>query len=187
MKHRLFVAANLPPEIKNRLLYTKDNNLELPAKWTKKENLHITLVFLGDVADEDLLDVFKKVSKVVESNKSFSIKLNRILYGPTNKLPPRMVWVEGEKSNELGKIQKELEESLSGLYQKQENRGFTPHITLARIKTWEWKQINPEERPNIEEELNLDFEVNSIEVMESYLKRGGSQYEILESYQLKEI
>jgi 2'-5' RNA ligase len=186
MKHRIFIAVNLPKEIRKGLERIQEKNSALPAKWTRADNLHITLSFLGDVADEDILEVCSKVSKVASDNKSFSVKLNKVVYGPPRKMPPRMVWAEGEKSKELGKVQKELEESLSGLAQQEENRGFSPHITLARIKTWQWKEINPEERPEIEEDLNLGFEVNSIEVMESYLKMGGPRYEILESYQLKE-
>ncbi|PIX88575.1 MAG: hypothetical protein COZ30_00470, partial [Candidatus Nealsonbacteria bacterium CG_4_10_14_3_um_filter_36_16] len=60
------------------------------------------------------------------------------------------------------------------------------HITLGRIKQWEFRQIEPEERPEVNEEINLTFEVNSIEVMESELKRGGSEYTILESFPFRE-
>jgi len=57
---------------------------------------------------------------------------------------------------------------------------------LARIRTWEFREIEPEEEPEVNEEINLTFEVNSIEVMESQLKRGGAEYTVLESCQLKE-
>jgi len=185
MKHRIFIAINLPKEVKKRLTYIQDKYPELPIKWTKKENLHITLVFVGDVVDENLLEVFNKISEAVSKNKTFSIDLNKVLYGPPKKLPPKMVWITGEKSIPLGKLQKELEESLLG-YPQEENKGYTPHVTLGRIKTWEWKQIEPEERPNIEEELNLNFEIDSVEIMESRLRRGGAEYEVLESYALAE-
>ena len=65
--------------------------------------------------------------------------------------------------------------------EKPETRPYIPHITLGRIKQWEFRQIEPEERPKIEEEISLSFEVNSIEVMESDLKRGGAEYTVLES------
>jgi 2'-5' RNA ligase len=184
MKHRIFIAVNLPESVKKSLGKIQEKNAILPARWTKKENLHITLVFLGYVADEDLMEICEKVSKVASENESFSVRLDKTLYGPPKKTPPRMVWVKGERSKELGKIQRDLEESLSGVRQP-EGREFAPHITLARIKTWQWKEMEPEERPQVEEDLNLEFEVDSIEVMESYLRREGPRYEILESYQLK--
>jgi 2'-5' RNA ligase len=88
----------------------------------------------------------------------------------------------------LGELQRDLENSLSassitGI--ESENRPYTPHITLGRIRQWEFRQIEPEERPEVNEEISLNFEVNSIEVMESQLKRGGPEYTILESFELK--
>ncbi|MDP2910533.1 MAG: hypothetical protein Q8N58_01975, partial [bacterium] len=75
---------------------------------------------------------------------------------------------------------KELDEKL-GVF---ENREFAFHITLARISQWAWQRIEPEERPEINEDINLNFPVNSIEIMESILKKGGPEYVILESYNL---
>jgi len=95
-----------------------------------------------------------------------------------------MIWVEGEKSKDLANLQIDLEKSLisSGKIKfEPEERSFTSHITLGRIKQWEFKQIEPEERPEVNEDINLSFEVNSIEVMESELKRGGAEYMVLES------
>jgi len=189
MRHRIFIAINLPEDIKKRLSDYQKNWPELPCRWTKKENLHITMIFLGYLNDEELLEVIKLVKEVVSQNQSFSINLNKILYGPPNK-PPRMVWVEGKKSQELANLQKDLENALaSSEASTKENSGeirpYSPHITLGRIKTWEFRQIELEERPEISEEISLIFPVESIEIMESQLKRTGPEYTILESCPLK--
>jgi len=116
--------------------------------------------------------------------------LGKICYGPPKKMPPRLVWVEGEESEELGKIQKDLENSLLACSIKGmeiENRLWIPHITLGRIRTWEFRQIEPEERPEIDEDIDLSFELNSIEVMESQLKKGGPEYTVLESAPLANL
>lgn len=188
MKHRIFIAINFPENIKNKLSSYQEKWPELPIRWTKKDNIHITLIFLGYLSDEELLEVCKVTKEVTSQYSSFSINLKKILYGPPKKMPPRMVWAEGEKSVELGKLQKGLENSLltsslEGV--KSEARPYTPHITLGRIKAWEFRQIEPAERPEVNEEINLSFEVNSIEVMESELKRGGPEYAILELCPLK--
>ncbi len=188
MNHRIFIAINLPEDIKTKLSDYQSKWLELPCRWTKKENLHITLMFLGYLSDEELVEICNITKEVALRNPVFSINLKKIYYGPPKKNPPRMVWVEGEESVELGKLQKDLENSLlsspvKGL--ESENRPYASHITLGRIKTWEFRRIEPEERPDINEEINLSFEVNSIEVMESELKRGGPNYTILESCPLK--
>ena len=190
MKHRIFIAVNLPEDIKKKLIDYQAKWPELPIRWTKKENLHITLIFIGYTNDEELLEVLKITKEVAQRNNSFSINLNKICYGPPKKMPPRMVWVEGEKSIELGKLQNNLENSLFSTpiknLKEPEARPYTSHITLGRIKAWEFRQIEPEERPEVNEEINLTFEVNSIEVMESELKRGGSEYTILESFPFRE-
>jgi len=194
MQHRIFIAINFPDEIKRELSDFQSKWPELPVRWTKPENLHITLVFLGYLSDEELPEVLKITKEVASKHKQFSINLNKIFYGPPKK-PPRMVWVEGEKNIELGNLQKDLEKSLlssedflsaealakaEAKEDVSENRPYSPHITLGRIKTWEFRQIEPEERPEINEDISLSFEVNSIEVMKSELKRGGPEYTILE-------
>lgn len=204
MRRRVFIAINLPEDIKKELAGYGDKWLELPCRWTKPDNLHITLEFLGYVSDDDLLAVCNAAKDVASKHDAFEIKLNKIVYGPPKKMPysraeletgrsaesgdrpPRMVWVEGEASRELSALKEDLEKALAdSVGHSPETRGFSPHITLGRIKTWEFKAIEPEERPDITEDINLNFEVNSIEVMESQLKRGGPSYAVLESYPLK--
>jgi 2'-5' RNA ligase len=188
MKHRIFIAINLPEDIKKKLVDYQSKWPELPIRWTRKENLHITLVFLGYLNDEELLEICKVTKKVASQNPVFSVNLNKIFYGPPKKMPPRMVWAEGEKSKEFTSLIEDLEKSLmtSGeVHFSPEKRAFSPHITLGRVKTWEFRQIEPEERPEISEEISLNFEVNSIEIMESHLKRGGPDYAALESAPLK--
>lgn len=164
MRHRIFIAINLPEYIKKKLADYQSKWPDLPARWIKKENLHITLEFLGDTTDEELLDVLKNTKELAEKHEPFFINLNKIIYGPP-KGAPRMVWATGEKIKEFD---------------------LSPHITLARLKTWELRQIEQEERPDINEDINLSFEVSSIEIMESELKKGGPIYTILESCPLKD-
>jgi len=164
MQRRVFIAINLPERIKNKLAEYQLKWPELPCRWTKKENLHITLEFLGYLTDEELMEVCQKTDKMASEKEAFSVRLNKVCYGPADKKPVKMVWVMGEKIKELG---------------------INPHITLGRIKTWQFRQIESEERPEINEDIDLSFEVNSIEIMESNLKRGGPEYTILQSCLLK--
>ena len=75
-----------------------------------------------------------------------------------------MIWIAGEKIAELN---------------------LTPHVNLGRIKMWEFRQIEPDERPDVSREIGLGFEITSLEVMESQLKKSGSDYTILELCPLK--
>ena len=158
MLHRIFIAVNLPENIKNKLAAYQEKWSDLPARWTKKENLHITLEFLGYLPAEEIMELCQKIREDALAKKPFFVRLNKICYGPVQKdykKPARMVWAIGEKIQEFNII---------------------PHITLARIKNWEFKQIEPDQRPEINEDINLNFEVNSIEIMQSRLKKSAPRF-----------
>lgn len=174
------MAINLSQDIKKELLSYKDKYSDLPARWVIENNIHITLNFLGYVKDEDLMDIFEAVKSVSLKHSPFYVKMNKICYGPKGKMPPRMVWAMGEVSDELKSLKNDLDKALDNY----ENRGFAPHITLARIRAWDFKKIDPEDRPEVSEDIDLSFEVKTIDVMESFLKRTGPEYAILQSYRL---
>jgi 2'-5' RNA ligase len=185
-RHRIFVAINLPEEIKKELAKYEEKWPELPAKWVAKDNLHITLEFLGHLTDLQLAEVCSVVAEVAKNHKQFSINLTNILYGPLKKMPPKMIWAQGEKIEELTDLRNDMEEYLlEKVNFRPEGRGFVPHITLARISEFLFRQIEPEERPEVEENLDLTFYVESIEVMESELTRQGPRYTIIESHELR--
>jgi 2'-5' RNA ligase len=185
-RHRIFIAINLPYEIKKQLFSYSEKWPELPAKWTPKDNLHITLEFLGALTDEEIGEVCVVVKDVADRHESFSLNLTDIIYGPPKKMPPKFVWVEGDKSEELSELRKDLEESLTEKVSfVPENMVFSPHITLARISSWGFKAIEPEERSEINEKIDLSFTAESIEVMESEMRKDGPIYTVLESNSLK--
>ena len=201
MRHRIFIAINLPEDIKKTLADFQKKWQDLPARWVNPENIHITLVFVGYVEDKGLEEIKRAVGEVVKKHPPFSITLNEICYSPyslrdaerrarlgiAEHRAPRMIWVVGESSDDFISLKNELEKELTKIpkiFFKPEKRDVVPHITLARIKEWEWRRIEPDERPEVKEEIDLTFPVNSIEIMESNLKRGGAEYTILESFNL---
>jgi len=187
MALRIFIAINLPEGIKDKLVEFQEKWKEIPCKWTKRENLHITLLFIGYLKEELLPDVISATKEVAKRHKSFWINLNKISYFPPQKKLPKMIWVLGERSEELFSLQKDLENiifknnSLSKILIP-EKREFSCHITLARIKKWQLKEM--ENFPEIETKIKLGFKVGSIEIMESKLKRSGPKYSVLESFPL---
>ena len=178
--HRIFIAINLPEGIKMKLLEYKNKWPELLARWTTKENLHLTLAFLGNTSDRELAEVCALLKKAGERHSPFSLAFTKIAYGPDAKRP-KMIWAVGEKSAELLALQKDIQKT-AGL---EASQPFSPHLTLARLKMFELQRIELEELPEVNEDISISFEINSIEVMESQLKRSGSQYTILQSIPLK--
>ncbi len=179
-RHRIFIAINLPNGVKKNLARYKERWSEIPAKWVKEENIHLTLEFLGYVSDQEVLDIINMTREAVSKCSQFFITLNKVSYGPDNKIPPKMIWVSGEISEELNSLKQELDKALGVM----ETRKFTPHITLARVKKWDWQRIEPDEREDIDKDISINFDVNSVEIMESVLKKGGPEYTVLESIKL---
>lgn len=186
-RHRIFIAVNLPKEIKNNLADYQQKYPELPSRWIKPENLHITLIFIGYTDERGLEEIKQVLRQISAKHNPFSISLTKISYGPPGIMPPRMIWAVAEKSEEFASLCDNLGKALASLPKisfKPEDREIIPHITLARIKEWEWRRIEPEERPEIDEYINFEVPVKSIELMESKLKKGGAEYIILETYNL---
>jgi len=186
MRKRVFLAINLPAEIKQELLKIQEQFPILPCRFVKDESLHLTLIFLGDRTEEELEKITALGKEVGERTPCFDISFGRVCYGPGKKLPPRLIWAEGEKSEGLITLKKNLDKLLAEKISFQpERQDFLPHITLARIKAWDWKRIEPEERPKVNLDVSFTLPVSSFELMESELKKSGSEYQILKSFPLR--
>lgn len=194
LRHRVFIAINLPDNIKKALAKYQKKFSELPVKWVKEKNLHLTVLFLGYLTDVEIQKVCEISKKVSQNIKPFQIVLNKITYGPkeiniedirTLGEIPRMIWLKGEKSKELSELRSKLElEITKNINYKKDFKEVIPHITLGRIRKWQFKNLDLDEIPEISEEISLIVDVNSIEIMESNLRRSGPEYIILESVEL---
>ena len=127
--HRLFVAIDLPEEIKAALCA-----LRCPisgAKWVSEAQLHLTLRFIGD-ADDDLLHrITTGLSDIMAA--PFSLAMMGVGCFPP-KRDPKVLWVGIDKNEALFNLQNAVAKALlqSGL--EPEIRPFSPHITIARLK-----------------------------------------------------
>lgn len=192
-RHRLFVAINIPEIARKRLLREVEEWSDLPVKWTKEQNIHVTLLFIGYADDEELTRIVEALPSVAEGAKSFEVALNRIGIGP-NARSPRMVWAEGEPSMKLADLQKRVENGIfdskadsrttidvdDDAEPESDSRGGRPfrlHVTLGRILTFKWTRLK--EKPNVAKQIKMTFPVNSIELMESELAPGGPVYTVL--------
>lgn len=127
---RCFIALDLPREAINKIEeiqeLIKKKNLFI-GKFTESENLHLTLKFLGEISEEQVEEVRKKLQEI-EFNE-FEASLGVV--GVFSKKFLKIIWI---KLNGKGvfDLQKKIEESLVGLF-PQEAR-FMSHITIARVK-----------------------------------------------------
>src|SRR3989338_10121809 len=155
MLHRIFLAINLPESLKEEILQVKDKLPGVPCRWTSKENLHFTLVFLGNTSDKELEEALLLAKGVGERHEKFSIALSHIQYGSSRNVP-RMIWAVGDAPKELVSLQKRLEKAFSAstiLHFTPEKRPYTLHLTLARLNGFELQAMEQDELPIVDEEI----------------------------------
>ncbi|MBU3918512.1 RNA 2',3'-cyclic phosphodiesterase [Patescibacteria group bacterium] len=186
MLHRVFIAVNLPEEIKEKLFSFGKKYQSLPAKWVEKENIHITVLFLGNLDDNQLFETIQNTKQILKNHKPFLVEIEQLTYGPDNKIPPKMIWAKVKKNKEFSCLKNDIENALFDLpeykYKTKEGKSFSPHITIARIESFKFRALP--NNPEIDIPLNMQFEINSIDIMESVLTKKGPEYTILESINL---
>lgn len=181
--HRVFVAINFPDKIKEKMWLEANKFSDLPLRITKQENVHLTLVFIGYVDNDELIEIINTLPDIASRHNPFELKLDHLAYGPDEK-HSRMIWMKGPTSEELLRLQGDITKTLGGLNLRSfrlEKRPFTVHVTLARMKEERWRDW--ENKPKIEEKKDFAISVGSIELMGRSLKRGGAEYSVLQSFQ----
>jgi len=172
-KKKIFVEIEVPNNLKRRLMLKISDWSEMPIKWMKEENFHITVAFVGYVDESMLPEICQKVRESVENFEAFDLEFNRIELGP-NPEDPKTVWLTGEPNVELGMLNEEVERALG--MRPTAHKEFRPHITLGRIRKLKWDELV--EKPVIAEKMIVSMTVDSLSIMES--KGGGAEYVSLE-------
>jgi 2'-5' RNA ligase len=134
---RTFLAIDLGKSIRDRCLALQDTLARGGAevKWVEEENLHLTLLFLGEVEDRELPALCRAVADCCAGHDAFSLSVESVGCFP-NPRRPRVVWVGvGAGAAEVCALHDALEPPLLelGCYRR-EDRPYTPHITLGRVK-----------------------------------------------------
>jgi len=126
---RLFIAIELPDQVKQNLV-----KLQTPvpgAKWVPVDQLHLTLAFLGEV-DETVTDqLLVALSGITVS--TFTLRFSGVGCFPDRRRP-RVLWVGLEKNPYLESLADQVRSAVLSCGILQEERPFSPHITLARLR-----------------------------------------------------
>lgn len=174
---RTFVAVELPAEIKNQIATLQAELKRIPAQvsWVKPGNIHITLKFLGEVGEDKIGEVFSATEAGCQGVKKFKISLKGV-GGFPNLRRPRVIWVgtrNGEK--ELTELQSRVETELEKKGFPKEERKFTPHFTIGRVRVPQGVEKLTQAVERIEFSTP-EFEVNEVIVMQSQLNPTGAIY-----------
>jgi 2'-5' RNA ligase len=135
---RTFIAVDLGKPIRDRIVALQENlaHTGTEVKWVEPENLHVTLLFLGEVDERALPPVCKVVAECAQEQNPFLLSVETAGCFP-NMRRPRILWVGvGEGTQPLCALHDALEPPLMdlGCYRREE-RKYSPHITLGRVKS----------------------------------------------------
>jgi RNA 2',3'-cyclic 3'-phosphodiesterase len=177
---RTFIAIFPPPELREEVL-AKARRLTLRGRvrWSRPENIHLTLKFLGDVREEVLTGLCAAL-EVCERHVAFDAGLAGFGAFPSARRA-QILWAGiGVGSDELRSLATDLDAVLAPLGFEREKRPYTPHLTLGRARG---QPASFEPPP---EEYLGEFRVRRVELMESTLTPEGAVYRTVRAFALKE-
>ena len=174
---RLFVALEIPPALRDRLVLLQGG---VPgARWQTVEQLHLTLRFIGDVQESLAADIDDALAMI--RVPAFTLELAGV--GEFGGKLPRAIWAGVRPNDDLMHLQRKIETAMQRLGLEAEERKYTPHVTLARLKN--------APRPKVMEFLahqalfaSGPFRVEQFALFSSHLGSGGAVYQVEREYPL---
>ncbi len=169
---RLFFAVNIPEKAKKEIFSHYSKSLPSLLKIVPEQNLHFTLLFLGNIPETALQEIRQKAEKVKQ--EKFTVQL-----GGIGEFENKVLWVGALSGREeLSSLNLQLSESFES------KQKFQPHLTIARNHVLEKEEFKSLANKLQKNKVLIEFEVNSFELMESSLRADGAHYSQLVSFLL---
>ena len=178
---RLFVAVDLPAELRSAIARLCQGIGG--ARWTRPEQLHITLRFLGDTAEDRLADLRADLHEVRAPRFELALRGTGVFPAPSARKPARVLWLSLEPPQPLRAL-KDAVNGVLGPDPETAKRGFSPHLTLDRFPTRSRHDLDR----FLAEYAGFNgggFVVSSFHLYRSTLRPQGALHEIVESYPLQ--
>ena len=184
---RTFIAVELDENLRDELVRVQDKLRASDAdiKWTDPENIHLTLNFLGDTAPSKVETIKSILSEIAAGSSAFPVDITELGAFP-DILFPKVIWAGITRNAEvLTRIAQELESRLVKFKSKKEDRKFSPHITLGRMRTPRSKDklCAALEETNLPKGLTQT--IRNLTLYQSQLTPTGPVYSVLGKAQLK--
>jgi 2'-5' RNA ligase len=179
---RAFIAIEIPVQLQNsierhtsRLRQTLGDQI---VRWVPAQNMHLTLKFLGDIATSHVEFIRQLIAQEAASHQEFELQISGLGSFPSSRRPS-ILWAGLHSPPELASLQKSIEAGALRLGYEKEERPFSPHLTLGRVR----QNISPAEMQQVRNALgtiqlgNIGISrVDSIHLIKSDLFPSGSVY-----------
>ncbi len=183
---RTFIAIDLDSQLKKNLAALIDelrpNGKNI--RWVSAEAMHLTLKFLGEIADQDVSRIASTVEHIAKNHKPFDLKLLGTGWFPPGKKDPRVLWVGIQGDPSLKVLQEDIESGMEKLGFAREKREFHPHLTLGRVKFPSRLESLLSELEKNKETAFGKMEAQKVTFFKSTLKPSGAEYSVLSEFPL---
>jgi 2'-5' RNA ligase len=182
---RTFIAIDLDPELKKvvETLVIKLKKTGADVRWVGFPGMHLTLKFLGEVAEESLPAIGRVMKEAARAHAKFPL----VLQG-TGSFPggqnPRVLWVGIREEPGLMSLERELEDGLEAEGYPRETRPFHPHLTLGRVGGRTRVQAALLELDRDRETVFGQMTARKVTLFESLLRPQGAEYRALSEFEL---
>jgi RNA 2',3'-cyclic 3'-phosphodiesterase len=185
---RTFIALEMNDALQSHLAsIIRQVALALPGvRWVDPSNIHLTLAFLGELTDEQVAEAIQTTEVVAQQAQSFSYRLSRLGTFGSSRFP-RVIWMGIEEPlGSLVSMHRMLNQQLLHRGFEVDTRPFSPHLTLARLKS----PLSAQEQQKLQSLLAdkphslvlMDsYAAHHLDVMKSELLRTGAHYTCLRS------
>ena len=190
MMLRSFIALEIPAEVQSALarsIASLQKNLPNPLiRWVARQNVHLTLKFLGDVSPANLERLAEALRSEVAAYEPFSMSVGRLGAFPTPRRA-RVLWIGLDAPAELMVLLHSVELVSARLGYASEDRPFSPHLTIGRVG----QTVSGADLQRIRAALEAtnigtigSVCVDTVQIFKSDLQPGGSVYTPLYSLPL---
>lgn len=187
---RSFIAVEIPLEIQQNIYKATSNlrkEIDTLVRWVPPENMHLTLKFLGDVSPSNVEFLMQMLRNEAENVNCFTIHVTGLGSFPNLKRP-RVIYIGIHAPAGLEALHRGIESASRRLGYESEERPFSPHLTMGRVKQSATVTDQQKIRRCIEG-TQVDVlgtaRVDSVHLYKSELKPSGSVYTRLYSAPLK--
>lgn len=169
---RLFIAVPIDDSVRANLERVGTAVSARGMTWVKPESLHLTLAFLGEVAERRAADAEEAVYAATEGYSEPLRLISQGIGAFPNEEKAKVLWagLVGDVPA-LQKLRSDLVRELRAAGFELDDSRFRPHITLARFR---WPQRIPERLPRLQQ--FGEWEVSELQLVESHLHRSGARY-----------
>lgn len=180
---RLFVAFSLPGEVRRRIheAVRPLRERDLPVRWVDPGQYHVTMKFLGEVAEGRLPEIEERLTGVTTGSGSTALELGGVGAFPTIRRP-RVLWLGVEATPALRCLKQDLEWAFAESGFERDTRAFHPHVTLGRARDGGGAgAFRGLDEVCAEIDFGVEVPVDALDLVRSRLSRDGPRHSVVSS------